>query len=530
MKKIYYFFTSLTIFLLCCQISQLYASFENLQEIQKYTQLQKEHPTIDNDNYMYPDFTTFFKKESPNWISRLLRFLKIKKSIWPVEGFKKLLENITTSRNKLKPQSIIKITPQKKSFFVIFGDLNGAFKSLYRDIKELKKLGFINEQLKIIKDNTCLIFNGNVLSRSAHIIETFTIILRLMKNNPNKVFFIKGEHEINENWKNHGFKEELKAKAKQFSDELIPLNSLVNKFIETLPLAVYINYGKKHFIRISNFDRNYEKLNEHYFYNVLSKKSQQILERFNIENQQFSNETFDVEIKTIIKGKNRTFSYEKTDGLSHLYPDQGAIAWSIFSSPTLCNQKLYNFYNDAFTILDVEPNKDPLITLYKQDAIKKKGFTTKTYNLLTEEVIKKKETKATEKEKITIATTLDLTGNVKEIGKALYQGISTRIKQENIQGGINGKKIVFIAKDDQFNPEKYLENLKLFLHKYKTNITLVNVGSTNLKKSLNFINKEKIGVFFPYTGSPSFLKSNLKTIVNLKTSYSTEANALIRYL
>ncbi len=516
------------------------SAFKNLSEINQFKKNYEEYPNIDNNNYLKPDYSSYYKKIVPTGINypvlKILDFIGLKKELWSANNFKNSLTDIINQRKKLgyNKNYVIKITPRQKTDFIIFGDLQGAFHSLARDLNELNQLKIINEEFEIIKPDTFLIFNGNVISKSPYIMETLSSVLHLMEKNPEKVFFIKGKHEINEGWINLGLKKELQSKASYVSDEKIPLNAEINQFINTLPLAVYIDYGfkqKKDLIRISNFGRANKELDESYFYDFLKKDSQQQIDIFDLSKKKYTDKS--IEINAIIKGLDRTFKYQKTDGLEHLYPDKGATAWSIFSSPTLPNQKLYNFYNDAFAILKIKIDHNPIITLYKQSTEKPQGYVTKTYNLLTEEILEKEEIQIsdqkeieTEAETINIGTTLDLSAELSDLGKNILTGMLTAINNYNKTSKF---KIKLNALDDKYNPEIAQENIKILLKK-DIDIILTPVGSYPLEGYISYVKDNEILVLFPDATSPIFRTPDLKNIVHYFASSFDEAKILTDYL
>jgi ABC-type branched-subunit amino acid transport system substrate-binding protein len=516
-------------------------SFDTLKDILAHANSIPEYPQIDNQDYLKPDFASFYKKsvQSPanRFIIKAFNFLKIKKEFWSPKKFASLLKKVADKQEKdwNTGDYIIKNTPQTKTKFVIWGDLQGAFHSFARDLKKLQEENYLTDDLKIVQPDCFFVFDGNVLGRSAYIMETLTIILSLMEKNPKQIIYIKGEQELNDNWKNFGLEQELQYKAKYFSNKTIPLEDSLNKFLNTLPLALYIKLPSnktQKFIRISYFDRNFIKLNEFTFADFLQKSSGNI-DILNLNDKKTSDQQ--ISLEAIIEGKDRSLQYQKTDGLQLLLPDKGATAWSILSCPTLSSQKLYNFSNDAFVILSVDPTeKLNLITLYKQNADEPKGFATKTYNIISEEVIKEEAAKVTEKVlakegKIVIGSSLDLFGVSYVSTKQIYQGLNLFFKKLNSLGGIKGKEINYIVLNDQYDPTIVNKNIDTFLNVYKTNIILVIGGTPTTKAALPRVAAKEILVAFPYTGASIFRKPELKYFIHLKTSYEKESFALAEY-
>jgi ABC-type branched-subunit amino acid transport system substrate-binding protein len=254
------------------------------------------------------------------------------------------------------------------------------------------------------------------------------------------------------------------------------------------------------------------------------KKNINVIDNLNLIDKKIGNELFD--IKAIIKGQQRTIKYKKTDGLELLFPDKGASAWSLLSCPTITSQKLYDFTNDAFAILTIGSNiENNLISLYKQNALKPKGFVKKTYNLVTEQFISEElaikniehiEIKEPQN-KILIGSSMDLSGVLQDQGKYILRGIKSRFKQENNSGGVKGKNLKLIALDDQYKPFITENNIQKLIDDYKINIFLTTVGSPTLQEILPIIKKNDIGVFFPSSGADLFRAKDLKNI-NCSTS------------
>lgn len=530
--------------------------FENLQTIKMIAKKTTEYPNADNKNWLKPDYSNFYKQTTPTKIqyytNNFLNLFGIGKTAWNSNKFKKLLKKIINIQTDKYPKNnyIIKITPNTKSNFVIFTELEGAFHSLIRDLNELMQLKILDTNLKI-NSNDFFIFNGNLLGRSPFILETLTIVLKLIEKNPNNVFFIKGEYEIKNNWKNFGLKKELQMKVPRKNLEDIPLENEINDFLQLQPLAIYINDKDNidpGFIRISYFDRNYETLDEINFSDFLNKQSDLKINFFNLKNNVITNKK--ANIKAIINGEKRITSYKKIDGLTSKIPEKGARAWVALSSPIKANQELYKFINDAFVILNLEKNKPIIINLFKQNALKPEGFKKTKYDLYSQEhaIQKIKTTKLSKLEKeennqnikpqtteldaqkeILIGTIMDLSAELSENARYFLKGLYLRINEENNKGGINNKKIRLIHLDDKYDTQLTKKALQSLIDS-GIQILLSPLGSLTLSAILPLAEKENINIFFPEATSPIFRKKELKNIVHFFASSQKEADVLTNYL
>lgn len=562
------------LFAIVCCFSQKTVAFDNLNQIKIYAQKKEEFPKLDNTNLLKPDYSSFHIKETPTFfekgINKILSFLQIKKQLWSPEYFKNLLEKVTKKRelNAYRDDFIIKTTPPIGSKYIIFGDLQGAFHSFVRILDKLKQFGIINNKLKIIKSNYHFIFNGDLIDRSPFILETITLALKLLEQNPGKVFYIKGNHEHKHTWYDYGLRKELEIRCKSVSDEPIPLSSLMLRFFNTLPLALYLKSKigvVDEFVQISHYGRTFKILDETYFSEFLYKNDFGTLQTFNLENKESS--IIPAIIKVIIKSESRSTIYQFTDGLRLLDSDKGATAWTILSCPTTTYKKLFGFYYDAYAELTVGGRiKDWTIALYNQRLNTHNKFEMKKFLLTSgkkiyenfsvqndkkyyhEQIIdlkrsingieyennklknneQKINTVSKNKEnQINIGCTADLSKGSKYLTAEFLHGLRLAINKQNKIGGINGQFINFIVLDDEYTSKKTISQLEKIQKKYKTNIFLGSTGSPTVVSLIPKIVNDEIIMLFPYTGSTLLRNKNLKNIIHARSSYASESFTLI---
>jgi len=90
-------------------------------------------------------------------------------------------------------QSII-IPNTSKVVFV--GDLHGDVTSLHNNITRMQREGIFEQtNTKKLVSDYYLVFTGDYTDRGYHGIEVWQILMDLLKENPNKVFLLKGNHD-----------------------------------------------------------------------------------------------------------------------------------------------------------------------------------------------------------------------------------------------------------------------------------------------------------------------------------------------
>jgi hypothetical protein len=365
--------------------------FDTLSEAQKYADTLDEYPPIDNTTWANPDYSKFLERLVPTGLDESMYIFKIKSwPLWHIQGFDKLLSKVVKERENdgYIGRFILKMNPLKGSSFIIWGDLQGAFHSLIRTLVELKKNNVINDDFEIMKPYVYFVFNGDAVDRSPFSLEVLSVIMRLMDRNPNKVFYIRGNHEDREHWKNFNLKRDLIIRGASVSNEEVPLGAKISKLFNTLPLALYL-IGQEdkeniNIVRISHFDRSSTELNEENFSGFFQRADKKEVTIFKLSNEMDLSEK-KINVRAIIRGESRSTIYRPTLGLSQLEADKGATAWTMLSSPTEAYRHLQDFYFDAFAVLDIGKTLNEwMITLYNQDVRELLGFKkVAMYNLVT---------------------------------------------------------------------------------------------------------------------------------------------------
>ena len=388
------------------------SGLENINELVLDTKKKPEFPKpenfIDMDHpfdHRLPSWHSYHTKNQRTWIKRkldnLLSFLWLKKSPpWSMDYFLHLLKEQTKEKERQGRVSeyVVRITPSENDRFIIWGDLSGAYHSLTRDLQKLISLHILDENLKLISPNDHLVFMGDVAARSPFIAETLTLIIKLHERNPEKCFLLAGNNERRGSWQTYGLGEELQIEGKHLPLTSFSFYNLVDRYFQTLPLGIYLStppHNTNDFVRLSHFSmlipskesyRNFVDLldDSHYAKELLENRKKEPVKIINISNKEKETSTHSIEVKAIIKSVYKLKEHKKHDGLHMLMQDKNAMAWTILSSPTTVTSYCFDFYNDAFTILQLAPQlNDWTIKLYYRDVRTKEDFKTKNYNFIT---------------------------------------------------------------------------------------------------------------------------------------------------
>ena len=513
--------------------------FDNLADLQKYAATHEEQPPSDDKDWLDPNYETFHKSLHPGFFKRLSQLIGLqKKPSWTPDDFEVLLRAVIEQREKqkLSGRLVAHIRLSKPAKFYIWGDLHGAFHSLVRALEWLHKKNIITNDLKIINPQHYFVFNGDAINRSPYTLETLSLLLLLLKRNKQQVFYIRGKHENSNYWHNFGLRRELRMRISDSLGEGIPLGSLVSQFFDTLPLALYISTTQNptDVIRISHYGRDRFEINEEYFDDLWSDGSKIEVKYHDVRNKKKSKQP--VTVQSIIKTEDwlresRTMFGEPKGifGLGLLDQERGAMTWAILSASIMPYQTYYNFFYDAFGVIDVTiPVKNSTITLYNQNLKKKDGFKkNKSFNLMTGIPIGLERGIAAG---LTIGSSLSLVSGVPSMGQRVKRGMSARVREANQGIGGNNYHIKMVIYNDDYVPHLARNNIIRLMKNDEIDIILCPTGSPTLFSYLDYIKEDKILVLFPITGSNTFRKKDLVGLINFRETYADEVHALIDYV
>jgi ABC-type branched-subunit amino acid transport system substrate-binding protein len=125
-------------------------------------------------------------------------------------------------------------------------------------------------------------------------------------------------------------------------------------------------------------------------------------------------------------------------------------------------------------------------------------------------------------------------GPARSLGQELVQGSQAYFDALNSAGGIHGRQIRVLLKDDHYEPEPALRNTNDFIVKNKVFFLFDYVGTPTLTRILPLLpyyQAEDIVNVAPLTGAEAQRNSPYNRYVfNIRASYREEAHALVDYL
>lgn len=131
---------------------------------------------------------------------------------------------------------------------------------------------------------------------------------------------------------------------------------------------------------------------------------------------------------------------------------------------------------------------------------------------------------------IVVGQSCALDGPAQALGQGMKVGLEAAFKEANDAGGINGRQIRLISRDDGYEPEKAIASTNQLIQEDKVFLLIGEVGTPTSKAVVPIAEKEGVPFFGPFTGA-EFLRNPFKPlVVNVRGSYYQEMEGLAAYL
>lgn len=131
---------------------------------------------------------------------------------------------------------------------------------------------------------------------------------------------------------------------------------------------------------------------------------------------------------------------------------------------------------------------------------------------------------------ITLAQSTALTGPLGDLGQEVLKGAKVYFDALNARGGVNGRTIKLVSKDDAYDPAKTVENVNAIIAEDSALALFGTFGTPNNEQLIPLAQKVNMPVFMPYSGAPSIRAKTSKGVYNLRASYADEVNRLVEHL
>ncbi|MDP2064956.1 MAG: ABC transporter substrate-binding protein [Burkholderiaceae bacterium] len=139
------------------------------------------------------------------------------------------------------------------------------------------------------------------------------------------------------------------------------------------------------------------------------------------------------------------------------------------------------------------------------------------------------QTGVTERE-VLIGQVAAMTGPAAQLGQRMQVGMQAYFAQVNAQGGVNGRTIKLVARDDGYEPAKTIESVKALINDDKVFALAGTVGTPTGLAALPIVTAEKVPLVGMFTGAQALREPFNRNIFHVRASYFDETERIVQHL
>jgi len=123
-----------------------------------------------------------------------------------------------------------------------------------------------------------------------------------------------------------------------------------------------------------------------------------------------------------------------------------------------------------------------------------------------------------------------LEGPSSALGRGMRQGILAAFEEVNAKGGIHGRKLKLVSRDDGYDPDRSVVQTNKLLDEDKVFALIGAVGTPTAIATVPIASARNVPFIGPLSGAEFLRNPELHNVVNIRASYSAEAEAWIKHL
>jgi ABC-type branched-subunit amino acid transport system substrate-binding protein len=123
-----------------------------------------------------------------------------------------------------------------------------------------------------------------------------------------------------------------------------------------------------------------------------------------------------------------------------------------------------------------------------------------------------------------------LEGPSSALGKGMRQGILAAFAEVNAKGGVHGRKLELISRDDGYDPDRSIAETTRLIEQDKVFALIGAVGTPTTTATVPIAKARNVPFIGPFTGAAFLRAPDLHNVVNIRASYGAEAEAWIKHL
>ncbi|WBL76873.1 ABC transporter substrate-binding protein [Bradyrhizobium xenonodulans] len=123
-----------------------------------------------------------------------------------------------------------------------------------------------------------------------------------------------------------------------------------------------------------------------------------------------------------------------------------------------------------------------------------------------------------------------LEGPSSALGQRMRQGIVAAFTEINAKGGVHGRKLQLVSRDDGYDPDRSVAQTLRLIEDDKVFALIGAVGTPTAMATIPITSARNIPFIGPFSGAEFLRDLELANVVNIRASYGAEAEAWIKHL
>jgi ABC-type branched-subunit amino acid transport system substrate-binding protein len=123
-----------------------------------------------------------------------------------------------------------------------------------------------------------------------------------------------------------------------------------------------------------------------------------------------------------------------------------------------------------------------------------------------------------------------LEGPSSQLGQRMRQGIVAAFTEINAKGGIHGRKLQLISRDDGYDPDRSVAQTLRLIEDDKVFALIGAVGTPTAMATIPITSARDVPFIAPLSGAALLRDLELTNVVNIRASYGAESETIIKHL
>ncbi len=131
---------------------------------------------------------------------------------------------------------------------------------------------------------------------------------------------------------------------------------------------------------------------------------------------------------------------------------------------------------------------------------------------------------------ITFGQAAVLDGPAAALGRGMRAGIQAAFDEANARGGVHGRKLKLVSRDDGYEPDRAIAETKKLIEEDKVFAVIGPVGTPTSAAAQPIATAAHVPFIGAFTGAGFLRNPKLENVINVRASYGAETEAWIKHL